>query len=45
MNIQIGMNCEYEVICEYVNYAFGFIFAGLVVSFVCYLIYKSIKDK
>ena len=45
MNIQIGMNCKYDAICESINYAFGFLFVGLIVGFICYLIYQSMKDK
>ena len=45
MNIQIGIGCEDQALCDQVGIILGFSFLGLLVWFVIYLVVSAIKNK
>lgn len=45
MDIQIGIGCKDQVLCDQIAHALGYAFLGLFIWFVVYVITKAIKDK
>lgn len=45
MDIQIGMGCVNQELCDQIGAVLGYAFLGLFIWFVVYLIVKSTKNK
>jgi uncharacterized membrane protein len=44
MNVQVGITCENQALCDQVGAVFGYLFLGLLVCFVVYIIIQAIKN-
>lgn len=45
MDVQIGMGCNDQALCDKLAMIFGYVFLALLVAFLGYVIYKVINNK
>ncbi len=45
MDIQIGMGCKDQVLCDQIGLVFGYSFLALCIGFLVYLVISVIKSK
>ena len=45
MDIQIGMGCANQALCDQISVVIGYLFLGLITWFVIYIIVKAVQNR